>query len=115
MSHKLTSNSSVVYNAETQASGTLEIHSEQIIYQDDGGDLHNVMLQMPVKVQESNTYVTGLTYNVSEDDWNTFFASQTLFSTDEFDKQAEASLNYVKSQIDGRWGLTENDWTYSVD
>lgn len=113
MSHKLTSNSSVVYNAETQASGTLEIHAEQIIYQDDGGNLHNVMLQMPVKISGSGDHVTGLMYNVPEEDWNTFFASQTLVSTNEFDKQAEASLNYVKSQIDGRWGLTENDWTYS--
>ena len=113
MSHKLTSNNSVVYNAEKQVSGTLEIHAEQIIYQDDGEDYHNVMLQMPVKLSGSNEYVAGLNYNVTSEDWNTFFDSQTLVSTNEYDKQAEASLNYVKTQIDGRWGLTEEDWTYS--
>lgn len=115
MSHKLTSNSSVIYNAETQASGILEIQAEQITYQNDGDTYHNVMIQCPVKVSGSNSYVAGLTYNVSKTDWSTFFAAQILTSTDEFGKQAEACLNYVKSQIDGNWGLTENDWTYSVD
>lgn len=113
MSHKLTSNSSVVYNAETQASGTLEIHAEQIIYQDDTSGYHNVMLSLPIKVSGSNTYAGGLTYNLTPENWNTFFSSQTLVSTNEYDKQAEASLNYAKSQIDGRWGLTSSDWTYS--
>ena len=113
MAHKLTSNSSVIYNSETQASGVLEIIAEQITYQNDGDTYHNVMIQYPVKVQESNTYATGLAYNVSKDDWNTFFASQSLTSTDEFGKQQEAALYYAKSQLNGAWGLTENDWTYS--
>ena len=115
MSHKLTSNSSVIYNSEKMLAGVLEIIPEQITYQNDGGTYHNVMIQCPVKVQGSNTYATGLAYNVSEDDWNTFFAAQTLTSTDEFGKQEEAALYYAKSQINGAWGLTENDWTYSVD
>ena len=115
MSHKLTSNSSVIYNSETQASGVLQIIPEQIIYQNDRGTYHNVMIQCPVKVSGSDSYVAGLTYNVSEDDWNEFFASQSLTSTNEFNKQEEAALYYAQSQINGAWGLTENDWTYSVD
>ena len=114
MSHKLTSNSSVIYNAERQFSGVLEIVPEQIVYQNDGGTYHNVMLNCPVKVSGSNDYVAGLNYNLDEGAWNTFFASLTLTSTDEFDKQEEAALKYVLTQIDGDWGLTENDWTYSV-
>ena len=115
MSHKLISNTSVVYNAETQASGVLEIVPEQIIYQNDGGTYHNVMLQLPVKVSGTNAYVAGLGYNISEADWNTFFEAQTLTSTDEFGKQQEAALYYALSQIGGAWGLTESDWTYSAE
>ena len=112
MSHKLTSNSSVIYNAERQLSGVLEIIPEQLTYQNDGGDYHNVMINCPVKTS-INDYVGGLNYNVTEDAWNTFFASLTFTSTDEFGKQQEASLKYVLTQIDGDWGLTESDWTYS--
>ena len=112
MSHKLTSNSSVIYNAERQLSGVLEIIPEQITYQNDGSSYHNVMINCPVKTPD-NGYVAGLNYNVTEDAWNTFFASLTFTSTDEFDKQQEATLKYVLTQIDGDWGLTESDWTYS--
>ena len=113
MAHKLTSDQSVIYNAETQASGILEITPEQLTYQNDGGDYHNVMINCPVKDSGTNNYVGGLNYNVTEDAWNTFFASLTFTSTDEFGKQQEASLKYVLTQIDGDWGLTESDWTYS--
>ena len=112
MAHKLTSDQSVIYNAETQASGILEITPEQLTYQNDGGDYHNVMINCPVKTP-INGYVGGLNYNVTEDAWNTFFASLTFTSTDEFGKQQEASLKYVLTQIDGDWGLTESNWTYS--
>ena len=50
---------------------------------------------------------------LTPDQWNTFFASQTLTSTTEYDKQQEATLYYVKTQIEGNWGLTSADWTYS--
>lgn len=114
MSHKLTSNQSVVYNAEFQSSGVLEITPEQITYQNDGLHFHNVMLVFPIKVSGTDNYVGGLNYNLTEGDWNTFFASLTLTSTNEYDKQEEAALKYALSQIEGNWGLTASDWTYSV-
>jgi len=113
MSHKLTSNQAVIYNAEYQTSGVLEITPEQIIYQNDGSHHHNVMLSLPIKVNGTGVYVGGLNYNLTEDEWNTFFASLTLTSTNEFDKQNEAVLKYVLTQIEGNWGLTESDWIYS--
>ncbi len=113
MSHKLTSNQSVVYNAEFQSSGVLEITPEQIVYQNDGSTFHNVMLVFPIKVSGTNNYVGGLNYNLTEGDWDTFFASLTLTSTNEYDKQEEAALKYALSQIEGNWGLTKSDWTYT--
>ena len=109
MSHKLTSNQSVVYNAEFQSSGVLEITPEQIVYQNDGSTFHNVMLVFPIKVSGTNNYVGGLNYNLTEGDWDTFFASLTLTSTNEYDKQEEAALKYALSQIEGNWGLTKSD------
>ena len=111
--HKLTSNQPVVYNAESQTSGILEITPEQVTYQNDGSISHNVLIICPIKVSGTNTYAGGLNYFLSESDWNTFFASLTLTSTNEFDKQEEAALKYALTQIEGNWGLTESDWTYT--
>lgn len=111
--HKLTSNQPVIYNSEFQTSGVLEITPEQIIYQNGGSNRHNVMLSFPIRVSETNTFAGGLNYNLTEDEWNTFFASLTLTSTNEYDKQEEAALKYALTQIEGNWGLTSSDWTYS--
>ena len=113
MSHKLTSNQAVIYNAEYQSSGVLEITPEQITYQNDGSHYHNVMLTLPIKVNETGVYVGGLNYNLTENEWDTFFSSLTLTSTNEFGKQNEAVLKYALTQIEGNWGLTESDWIYS--
>ncbi len=111
--HKLTSNQPVIYNSELQQSGILEITPEQIIYQNDGSSIHNVMIQCPIRVSETNQYAAGLNYMIEGEDWNTFFSSLVLTSTNEFDKQEEAVLKYVLNQTEGKWGLTESDWIYS--
>ena len=116
MSHKLTSNQPILYNSETQATGILEIHAEQVIFQDDGGDYHNVLLQMPVKVSGSGQYVSNLNYNVSSEDWSNFYsASAESLSPDtgNYDEVMETALHYTRIQIDGKWGLGINDWTFS--
>ena len=113
MPHKLTSNQAVIYNAEYQSSGVLEITPEQIVYQNDGSNYHNVMLTLPIKVNGTGVYVGGLNYNLTENEWDTFFSSLTLTSTNEFGKQNEAVLKYALTQIEGNWGLTESDWIYS--
>ena len=113
MPHKLTSNQSVVYNAETQESGVLEITPNQITYHNGENTRHYVELILSVNVSESNKGVTGIYYNLSETEWDTFYAAQSLTSTEIYSQQKEAALNYTKIQIDGNWGLTQNDWTYS--
>jgi len=113
MSHKLTSNQSVIYNSELQLSGVLQITPQEITYQHDVNS-HNVLISCPVVVSESiSNYVGGFNFVLNENEWNTFFDSQSLTSTEEFDKQEEAVLKYTLTQIDGNWGLSSNDWTYS--
>jgi len=113
MSHKLTSNQSVTYNSELQLSGVLQIIPQEITYQHDVNS-HNVLISCPIIVSESTSnYVGGLNYILTENDWNIFFDSQSLTSTKEFDKQEEATLKYVLTQIDGNWGLSSDDWIYS--
>ena len=115
MSHKLRSNTAVIYNSETQASGVLEINAEQVIYQNDGGHYYNVLLQMPVKVSGSGQYVSNLNYNVSAEDWSAFYSSSVeLLSPDtgDYDETLETALHYARVQIDGKWGLGVNDWTF---
>lgn len=111
--HRLTSNQAVIYNAETQDSGILEIFPEQIVYQSGEGPQHSVFIQCNIKASGTNNYVGGVAEMLTPDQWNTFFASQTLISTTEYDKQQEASLYYVKTKIGGNWGLTSADWIYS--
>ena len=112
MSHKLTSNQSVIYNSEYQTSGVLEIIPEQVIYQNDGSH-HSVMLTYPIKDSNTDQYIGGLAYNPTETEWNDFFSSQTLTSTNEFDKQEEVALKYALTKIEGNWGLSSSDWIYT--
>lgn len=116
MAHKLTANQSVIYNSETQSSGVLEIHAEQVIFQNGGNDYHQVLLQMPVKVSRSNQYVSSLNYVVSSTEWSDFYSSSAhLLSPDtgNYDEVLETALHYTRVQIDGKWGLTINDWDFS--
>lgn len=116
MSHKLTSNQSIIYNSETQESGILEIHAEQVIFQNDGGNYHNVLLQLPIKVSGSHQYVSSLNYNIPSEDWSNFYsASIDLLSPDtgNYDEVLETALHYTRVQIDGKWGLNTSDWVFS--
>jgi hypothetical protein len=116
MSHKLTSTKSVIYNSETQAEGILEIHAEQVIFQNDGNNYHNVYLQMPVKSNSTGEYVSSLNFNVSGEEWSDFYSSSAhLLSPDtgNYDEVIETALHYTRVKIDGKWGLLVDDWTFS--
>ena len=109
MAHKLTSDSSVTYNAEAQTSGVLTITLTYINYEPDNN--HN--LSILGEVTSGNTSVASLNYSLSENAWNTFFNAQTLSSSEEYNKQVEAALLYVKQEINSKWGLNSSNWTYS--
>lgn len=111
MSHKLTADTSVTYNAESQTSGVLVIEPEQIVYE--CFDNTNHLVNIIGRIKSGNTQITSVVYQLSNTAWNTFFAAQTLSSSTEYDKQLEAALLYIKQEIDGSWGLTSSNWTYS--
>jgi len=119
MPHKLRSNQEVIYNSETQAFGVLEINAEQIIFQNDGNHYHNVLLQMPVRVVSgSGTYATHLNYNLSAEEWSNFYsssASELAPDTGNYDEVLETALHYARTNIDGKWGLTINDWEFVTE
>lgn len=108
--HKLTSNSSVIYNAETQASGILTIEIVNFNHEAYNG-FHNVSINAEVK--SGNISVVSLYESFSDDTWNTFYAAQSLTGTTAFDQKIEAALLYIKQEIDTKWGLNSSDWTYS--
>jgi len=109
MAHKLTSDSSVTYNAEAQTSGVLTITLTYINYESDNN--HN--LSILGEVTSGNASVASLKYSLSESIWNTFFTSQTLSSSEEYDKQIEAALLYIKQEVNSKWGLNSSNWVYS--
>ena len=115
MSHKLQSNQSVTYNSETQTSGVLEIFANKISYKGDAGIDPNVLLTLPVRVSESLEIITTLNYEISSTDWSDFFSSSvsTLApNTGDYDETVETALHYARTEIDGKWGLNTNDWTF---
>lgn len=115
MSHKLRSNQPVIFNSETQTSGVLEINAEQVIFQNDGNHYYNVMLQMPVKVSGSGNYVTNLNYNLSAEEWSNFYSSSAELlapDTGNYDEVLETALHYARTTINGKWGLSTNDWSF---
>jgi len=109
MSHTLTADQSVIYNAETQATGVLIIHIEQIAYETFGNQ-HYVLVNG--YVMAGGQRVAGASYHIEHDTWNTFISNAALTSTSEYDKQMEAALLYIKTQTTS-WGLTSDNWTYS--
>ena len=118
MAHKLRSNQTVIFNAESQSSGVLEIVAEQVIFQNDDNFYHNVMLQMPVKVSGSGHYVTNLNYNLSAEEWSNFYSAsvgELAPDTGNFDEVLETALHYARTTIDGKWGLTTNDWEFITE
>ena len=112
MSCKLTSNSQVIYNSKNQTSGSLVIKIDRIDYQS-YFHLDNPVVVINGSVEVNNVAVNNITYQITSSAWDTFFSSQSLSSTGEFDKQLEAALFYIKQEIDGDWGLSSSEWTYS--
>jgi len=127
MSHKLVSNKSVVYNAQTLESSYLTITFNRTQFIDNssnnfpgggGQNPHQVNIQsnMYANLGESGSQPqTGLgnfNYNLTEEEWNTWFASVPFTTVGSYDQVMEASLLYTKSQLPVMFGLSQSDWIY---
>lgn len=123
MSHRLVSNSSVVYNAQTLQSSVLTIVARQVNFQDNdqfgpmggGSEVHQVQISGVLFADYSastQTRLEGINYTLTEEEWDTFYNAQTFQGTSPYDKVMECSLMYIQDNLQTMFGLTPNDWTY---
>jgi hypothetical protein len=123
MSHKLISNSSVVYNAQTLQSSVLTIVSRQTNFSNNdemgpyggGSQTHQVQINGVLFADygtNAQSRLEGINYTLTETEWNTFYDAQTFEGTESYDKVMECSLMYIKQMIQPMFGLTPSDWTY---
>jgi hypothetical protein len=124
MSHKLTSNKSVVYHAQTLESSYLVITCPQTTFVDNGNNgpfgggsnEHTVNINGVVWANYSGSNqqrVDGMNYNLTDVEWDTFFSGSTLTSTGSYDEIQEASLMYIKENVPTMFGLSGSNWIYS--
>ena len=124
MSHRLVSNSSVVWNAQTLQSSYLTIVMRQVNFLDNEGNgpfggggqnVHQVQISGVLFANysaETQTRLEGINYTLSEEEWDTFYNAQTYTTTAPYDKVLECALFYIKDNLQPMFGLTKNDWTF---
>lgn len=124
MSHKLTSDKSVLFNAQTLDSSYLVITCPQVTFIDrgnngpfgGGSNEHTVSINGAVFANYSSSAqqrIDGVNYSLSETEWDTFFSSQSFQSTTSYDQIQEASLYYIQANIPTMFGLSGSNWIYS--
>jgi hypothetical protein len=124
MAHKLTSNKSVIYNAQTLESSYLVITVPQttFINQENngpfggGGDEHKVNINGAIFANYSSSAqqrIDGVNYTLTETEWDTFYASQSFQSPTSYDQVQEASLYYIQENIPVMFGLSSSNWIYT--
>jgi hypothetical protein len=124
MSHKLVSDKSVVYNAATLESSYLTIVPKQIQFLDNEGDgpfgggqnEHQVQIYAVMFANFGETGSNGqiridsYNYALTEEEWDTFFASQSFTSAGAYDQVVETGLLYVLDNITPVFGLSQSNW-----
>ena len=124
MSHKLTSNKSVIYNAQTLESSYLVITCPQTTFVDQGNNgpfgggsnEHTVNINGVVWANYSSSTqqrVDGMNYTLTEPEWDSFFSSQSFESSSSYDQVQEASLYYIQENVPVMFGLSSSNWIYS--
>lgn len=122
MSHKLVSNRSVIYNADTLQSSVLTIICPILSFINEeklNGQQTNHIVNIDGKLfADYNTnakiFLNNLNYNVSEAEWNDFYDQQTFSSIEPFDKDMECALLYIENNLNTMYGLTQSDWIFEI-
>lgn len=118
MSHKLVSNKEVVYDAYSLSTGFLTIFCNTVNF----NILPNNDIKHLVGINgrlfanfiplSGGTYLNTFNYQLTEEQWDAFYDSQTFTTTDPFDKIMECGLYYIQSQLSTMYGLTQSDWIF---
>jgi len=125
MSHKLVSDKAVVYDAATLATSYLTIVPRQVQFLDNegngpfgggGGNEHQVQINAAMFANYGQTgsngqvRVDGFNYTLTEEEWNTFFVSQSFTGEGSYDEVVETGLLYVLDNISPVFGLSQSNW-----
>ena len=123
MSHKLTSDQAVIYDASSQATSVLVITPNSTQFQDNegyrmGNQEHQVQINATIWANYSSStsqQINRLNYSLDEAVWNEFASSQSLDATDSYDQVVETALLWVADNIQPLYGLSASNWIYSND
>lgn len=121
MSHKIVSNSSVIFNAQTRETSPLTIIVNEVNFTDRSFGMieapqHKVQIQAVVWANYSSSNSSRLHsfgHSLLSEEWSTFTETLTLTSTGSYDQVLETALIYVLEHVEPMFGLTETDWTVS--
>lgn len=123
MSHKLTSDTAVIYNAQSQASSVLTITPQQTAFNDNegygpmGGASHMVYINATVWAGyglNTQQQVDRVNVTLTQEQWDAFVDGATLTGTGSYDTVVESALLYIKENHGNMYGLTSGSWIYSV-
>ena len=125
MSHKLTSDKAVVYDAATLATSYLTIVPRQVHFLDNEGDgpfggggsnEHQVQINASmfanfgVTGSNGQVRVDGYNYTLTELEWDTFYTSQSFTGQGSYDEIIETGLLYTLDNISPVFGLSQSNW-----
>jgi hypothetical protein len=125
MSHKLVSNTAVVYNAQTQASSILTITPQSTNFQDNegsygGGNTHTVSINGIVWANYGligQVQINNVSYNLNSSDWDTYYSASEASgfqSTSSYDNVVETTLEYIAENIQPLYGLSAASWSVQM-
>jgi hypothetical protein len=124
MSHVLVSNTSVVYNAQTQASSILTITPQSTTFNDNegaqgGGNTHTVSVSGIVWANYGllgQTQIDRVNFTIDYTTWDTFYtsASAGFQTTSSYDNVVETALEYIQTNLTPIYGLSEASWSVQM-
>jgi hypothetical protein len=122
MIHKIQSSASVLYDAMTMQSSQLTIVPSEVLFRNrvnntnDNQEKNNISVMGVLFANhgsENPVRLNSINFNLDEDDWDAFYASQSLTHTDDYDNLMKCCLLYIQQNLMPMYGLSSNDWTYS--
>ena len=124
MSHKLTSDTAVIYNAQSQASSVLTITPQRTAFNDNegygpmGGASHMVYINATVWAGyglNTQQQVDRVNVTLTQEQWDAFVGGENLVSTGSYNQVVESALLYIAENIGSAYGLSPASWSMELD